>query len=85
MKETPLRKMSDKMRKQKLQEAKLRQELLEECKGHCMKCGKLPDWRGLGLHEEILRSHGGKPSRENSILVCGRCHSLAEGIVEVPI
>lgn len=56
--------------------------MLEECEGKCMKCGALPDFRGLSLHHLVFRSQGGEGIKENLILVCGRCHSQFHGINE---
>jgi hypothetical protein len=81
---TPLRKVSSKMRKQKVQEAKLTQELLENSNGVCALCGRAPDWRGFSKHEVVLRSQGGSATDpNNTVLICGRCHSKEHGIVEV--
>jgi|GEM_PF-2617556 hypothetical protein len=81
---TPLRKMSKKMRKQKTQEAKLTQELLEKNNGVCALCGRVPDWRGFSKHEIVHRSQGGSAiDSNNTILICGRCHSAQHGINEV--
>lgn len=51
--------------------------------GRCEKCGRLPDWRGLHPHEKKFKSQLGKMSLENSIMVCGKCHSAYHGIKEV--
>ena len=81
---TPLRKVSSKMRKQKVQEAKLTQELLGNSNGVCALCGRTPDWRGFSKHEIVHRSQGGSAiDPNNTILICGRCHSKQHGIVEV--
>lgn len=50
--------------------------------GRCVKCGKVPDWRGLARHHKIRRSAGGTDEAENIIFVCGICHSLLHGIIE---
>jgi len=42
--------------------------------GKCMKCGKLPDFRGLSRHHLSYRSQGGNNSSENVELWCGVCH-----------
>ena len=81
---TPLRKVSSKMRKQKVQEAKLTQELLENSNGVCALCGRAPDFRGFSKHEVVHRSQGGSATDpNNTILICGRCHSKEHGINEV--
>jgi 5-methylcytosine-specific restriction endonuclease McrA len=84
MKRTPLNKVSKKKLVEKKKEQKLTQELLELCKGLCMNCGSTPDFRGLSKHEIKFRSQGGDPTdRNNTILVCGKCHSKFHGITEV--
>jgi 5-methylcytosine-specific restriction endonuclease McrA len=81
---THLTKVSSKMRKQKVQEAKLTQELLENSNGVCALCGRAPDFRGLAKHEIVHRSQGGSAiDPNNTILICGRCHSKQHGINEV--
>lgn len=83
MKRSPIRKVSKKMSRQKRQERKLSAILLEKCKGLCMRCGNIPDWRGLSKHEIVFRSHGGSATDENNtILVCGKCHAELHGIHE---
>lgn len=87
MKKTPLRKVSRKMARRKRQEDKLRQELLNQCKGLCMRCGQLPDWRGLSLSHTKPKGMGGT-NHEYTInevqLLCGKCHSALHGITELP-
>ena len=83
MKQTPLKRVSRKRARQILIEARLRQELLEQCKGVCMLCGKYPDWRGLSLYHVKRKSRGGERTKDNCVLSCGKCHSLDEGIKEV--
>lgn len=81
---TPIKRISKKMQKQKVQEAKLTQELLEKSNGVCALCGKAPDFRGLAKHEVVHRSQGGSAiDPNNTILICGRCHSKEHGIKEV--
>ena len=81
---TPLKPMSKKMRKQKAQETKLTQELLEKSNGVCALCGRTPDFRGFSKHEIVHRSQGGSATDpNNTILICGRCHSKEHGIKEV--
>jgi 5-methylcytosine-specific restriction endonuclease McrA len=59
------------------EERRLSQELLEKCEGLCQKCGKAPDWRGLGLHHKLFKSRGGKSTEENCELLCSPCHEAA--------
>ena len=76
--------VSKKRVKIKKQEIKLSQELLEQSNGLCMNCGQLPDWRGLSKHEKVFRSQGGNPlDKDNTILICAKCHSEKHGIKEV--
>jgi hypothetical protein len=83
VKRTLIRKVSKKMARQKVKERELSQQLLTKCNGLCMKCGQLPDWRGLSKHELIFRSRGGNPlDEDNTILICGKCHSEYHGIKE---
>lgn len=51
--------------------------------GYCEKCGEKPDWRGLSFHERKFRSQGGEVSIQNTVAVCGKCHSENHGIKEV--
>ena len=50
--------------------------------GKCELCHEQPDFRGLRPHEQLFRSKGGVLSLDNSIMLCGRCHSLKHGIHE---
>ncbi len=83
MKRSPLKRVSKKQSAELRKRDKLRQELLEECKGLCMRCGQKPDWRGLSLAHKIALSQGGKTNRENCELWCGRDHSIDHHIREV--
>jgi len=78
----PLRKVSDRQRKELALRSKLKKELIEE-HGVCMACGSKGDFRGLSLHHKIKLSHGGKTEESNLLLLCGKCHSLAHNIREV--
>ncbi len=51
--------------------------------GKCEECGKPSDFRGLHPHEKVFRSQGGKLSLENSVMLCGKCHSAKHGVREV--
>jgi 5-methylcytosine-specific restriction endonuclease McrA len=84
LKRSPLRTVSKKMARQKIQERKLSQELLIRSGGLCERCKQSPDWRGLAKHEIIFRSQGGNPlDKTNTVLLCGKCHSAMHGIYEV--
>lgn len=75
--------MSSGKYKQTKEEQKLKQELLERCKGLCECCHRPPDFRGLSKHEIIFRSKGGNPlDKDNVLMLCGRCHSGKHGIKE---
>ena len=83
MKRTYLNPISKKRQKELREENEMRKALLIECKGLCMECGERPDWRGLSLHHEKFKSHGGDNSYSNVKLLCGRCHSGKHRIKEV--
>jgi 5-methylcytosine-specific restriction endonuclease McrA len=83
IKRTALRAVSQKRQAQMKAEKELSKKMLEKCGGKCMKCGKLPDWRGLSKHEIIFRSQGGNPLDEsNCLILCGKCHNRVHGILE---
>jgi 5-methylcytosine-specific restriction endonuclease McrA len=83
IKRTALRAVSQKRQAQMKAEKELSKKMLDKCGGKCMKCGKLPDWRGLSKHEIIFRSQGGDPLDEsNCQLLCGTCHDLIHGIID---
>lgn len=83
MKRTNLKRVSKKRAKQLIEEGILRVALLAQCKGLCMECGNKPDWRGLSLHHDKFKSHGGTNDTDNIRLLCGRCHSVEHGVNEV--
>ena len=84
MKHTPLKKVSNKMAKQKRQERQLKTQLFERCKGLCEDCGQPPDFRGLSKHEIVYRSRGGNPlDPDNCKMLCGTCHSKRHGLNEI--
>lgn len=70
MKRTPLRRVGKKGRKRQRALAKIKPP--ED--GCCEICGRPPDWRGLGKHHKVFRSHGGDDTRENIVWACGDCH-----------
>ncbi len=82
MKKSYINKISKKKRAELPAERLIRAKLIDRCKGLCEKCGKPPDFRGLSPHERVFRSHGGKMSLENSVMLCGVCHSKEHGIKE---
>ena len=53
--------------------------LKEVSQGHCMNCGKMPDFRGLQRHELKYRSQGGKIDETNTVLWCASCHAGEKG------
>jgi len=82
MRKSGIKPISDKQKIELALRAKIKRELIEEYGEHCMKCGGLPDWRGLAIHHKIPLSKGGKTEKPNLILLCGRCHSALHGIIE---
>ncbi len=79
----PMKKVSDKQAKELVKRAKLRKELIEESGGLCMKCGKLPDFRGLSIHHIKKLSGGGVTRLDNLLLLCYNCHSKEHHLIEV--
>jgi len=49
--------------------------------GICELCGLPPNFIGLVPHERVFRSHGGKLTLDNSVMVCNICHLKAHGVV----
>jgi 5-methylcytosine-specific restriction endonuclease McrA len=83
MKKSAIRAVSQKRQAQMKAEKELSKKMLDKCGGKCMKCGNLPDWRGLSKHEIIFRSQGGNPLDEsNCLILCGTCHNRVHGIFE---
>lgn len=83
MKRSRIKPISDKRKKQILQEKALTYQLFGQQKGLCGECGEPLDWRAA-KHEIVFRSQGGSPTDEsNTILLCGKCHSKAHGIKEI--
>ena len=78
MKSTPLRRVSDKQKRELALHGKLKKELMEETEGHCQTCGTTGDWRGLSLSHIIPLSRGGKTDRDNCILECYPDHEKSE-------
>ncbi len=84
MKRTRIKPMSDKKKLQLKEERLLYAKLLIRSKGRCEQCGGKGDFRGLTKHEIKSRAQGGDPTDENNtILLCGRCHSKVHLIKEV--
>ncbi len=74
MKQTPIRKVSKAMAKQRRAEAELKDELSERCDHQC-ECCRLGSMR-LWKHEIIFRKRGGDPlDPMNCIMLCGVCHN----------
>lgn len=63
--------------------------LLERSGGRCeaiwdgVRCNSKGDWRGLMRHHLTFKSHCGKDTDENMIIVCARCQSRFHSIKEV--
>lgn len=45
---------------------------------HCQLCQKLPYWPGLSVHHIVKFGRSDEPT--NFLLLCHRCHELAEGL-----
>ena len=56
---------------------RIRNEYMEEQKGHCFLCGK---FRPLHLHHIKHRSKSRDDRKENLQLVCYLCHNVAHGL-----
>lgn len=76
---TPLRKVSIKQKAELAKRRTVRLELEQQAKGHCQKCGHLPDWRGLQMHHKKKLSQGGETSVKNCRLWCAPCHFGKDG------
>ena len=76
----PLRKVSDKKRKQMSGERRLTGLLIIKQKGMCAGCGCKLGW-GAAKHEVKFRSHGGDPTDlNNTELLCLVCHGKKHGL-----
>lgn len=82
MKRSQINPISKKKAAEKRTEAELRAKLLAEHGGLCQECHQQPDFRGLSLHHRKFKSHGGESVEANTMLICGKCHSLFHGIIE---
>ena len=65
--------------KDKKELAAITPALKDQSKGKCMKCGKLPDGRGLQKHHLEHKSQGGNNAIENVQLWCAPCHFGPDG------
>lgn len=75
MKRTPLKRVSKKMRAQKLLENKLSAQLAELSGNTCEICNRSADFRGCHKHEIIKRSHQGSETDPlNCLWLCLNCH-----------
>lgn len=78
MKKTPLKKVSDKRKKQLLLENELKKKLFKKQNGICAcGCGKKleTDYFGWDKHEIISRAQGGDPLDEkNCVVIRRQCH-----------
>ncbi len=82
-----INKISKKQRAEIKLRSKIKAELMIECEGLCMDCGKWPDYKdGIGLLHLvhiIPLSQGGKTTRENCTILCRTCHNTKyHGIIE---
>jgi 5-methylcytosine-specific restriction protein A len=82
VKRTALRQVSKKQRRELARRSALKKELIVESHGLCMHCGQPPDWRGLQLVHKVPLARGGKTTKGNCEVWCGRCHSADHGIHE---
>ena len=78
MKKSPIPKVSKKQKVELARRRKLKKELIEEFGERCMRCGNLPDFRGLQLVHKDPIGMGGRSitrtTRENCELQCAPCH-----------
>lgn len=97
MKRTRIPPISEKRKAEMEAEYEIRKQLCERAGGFwvrsgshyrclgglCELCNFPPDWRGLSPHEKIHRAQGGHLSLDNSLMLCGHCHSQEHRIKEV--
>jgi len=76
MKKKPIKKVSDKQKKELALRSQLKKELIEESNGRCMSCGQPPYEFPftLDLSHIIPLSRGGKTTRDNCVVECRACH-----------
>jgi hypothetical protein len=78
MKRVALKRVSKKMAAQKVKEAKLKLEMLEECGNRCQVCNVSGNFVVLDKHEIVSRARGGSPlDKGNTIILCRLCHDKA--------
>lgn len=80
MKRSKINPISKKKAAQIKEEKEIRKQLNERSQGRCEECGEPDFWPGLHPHERVFRSHGGKMTLENSIVLCTRCHGKRHNI-----
>ncbi len=78
MKCSPIRKVSNKQKKELALRSKLKKEYMEETEGHYMTYGSTGDIRGLSLSHIVALSRGGKSTKENTLLECYLDHTRYE-------
>ena len=81
---TPIRKVSARQMIELGRRVRLKQQMLREIAKEgerplCVRCGQLPDWRGIQLVHRVPLSRGGKTTRENCELWCAPCHFGPQG------
>ena len=72
--QTRIKQLGKKGLKDKKELSAIAPVLEAKSKGKCMKCGKLPDFRGLQKHHLAHRAQGGNNSLLNVEMWCGLCH-----------
>ena len=82
MRKVAIRRISKKKQAELKEEKLLTAQLILKQDGKCADCGKILGWRSA-KHEIIPRSKGGNPTDpNNTVVLCGKCHSLRHRIVE---
>jgi len=74
MKKSGISPISDKQKIELALRARIKKELIAEFGNRCMVCSGTGDWRGIQLCHKISLSRGGKTTKENCYLGCGKCH-----------
>lgn len=86
LKQTPLRKVSDKQKLELRKRAKVKAELIKQAPKDsrgvplCSECGKPVDWdwrtcKGGDLSHEVKLSQGGLTETKNGKILCRNCHN----------
>lgn len=94
LKQTPLRKVSDKQKAELRLRAKIKSQLIKEAPKDsrgivlCSECGRPVDWdwrscKGGDLSHELSLGRGGKTTKENSAIRCRHCHNKRHGVREI--